>query len=96
MLSNTNEIHFEAAKKRIFNTNGHQLKDYFEHYYLSYEIGFVKPDDDIFEYVINDAQIFARETLFIDDSELNLDTARRWCFSTYLASQREDFTSLFK
>jgi putative hydrolase of the HAD superfamily len=96
MLSNTNIIHFETAKKANFEKNGHQLTDYFEKCYLSYEIGLTKPDDDIFEYVINDAQIFARETLFIDDSERNTEAARRWCFETYLAKDREDFSHLFK
>jgi putative hydrolase of the HAD superfamily len=96
LLSNTNPIHWEYAKKNIFERNGLKLKDYFDECFLSYEIGLTKPDSDIFEYVINEAQIFARETLFIDDSELNTDAARRWCFSVYTAKEREDFSHIFK
>ncbi len=95
LLSNTNPIHFGYAKERLFAQNGHTLKDYFDDCFLSYQIGILKPDDDIFEYVINEAQIFARETLFIDDSELNVETARRWCFSIYQAKERENFSYLF-
>jgi len=95
LLSNTNAIHFEYAKKQNFEKDGHSLQDYFDYCFLSYEIGLVKPDDDIFEYVINEEQIFARETLFIDDSEANIETARRWCFSVYQAKEHEDFSHLF-
>lgn len=96
LLSNTNSIHFEYAKKHIFEKNGHTLKDYFDSCFLSYEIGMIKPDDEIFEYVINEAQIFARETIFIDDSPLNIEGAQRWCFSVYQAKEREDFSHIFK
>ncbi len=96
LLSNTNSIHFNYAKKNIFEKDGHTLRDYFDDCFLSYEMGMVKPEDDLFEYVINEAQIFARETLFIDDSEINIEGARRWCFSIYQAKEREDFSHIFK
>jgi putative hydrolase of the HAD superfamily len=95
LLSNTNAIHFEYAKKHDFEKNGHLLLDYFDDCFLSYKIGLTKPDDELFEYVINEAQIFARETLFIDDSEINVEAARRWCFSIYKAEEKEDFSYLF-
>jgi len=96
LLSNTNSIHFEYSKKHVFEKDGRSLRDYFDHCFLSYEIGMIKPDDEIFEYVLNEAQIFARETIFIDDSVLNVDGARRWCFSVYQAKEREDFSHIFK
>ena len=95
LLSNTNSIHFEYAKKHIFEKNGNTLNDYFDDCFLSYEIGMIKPDDEIFEYVLNEVQIFARETIFIDDSELNVESALRWCFSVYQPKAREDFSYLF-
>ena len=96
LLSNTNKIHFDWIRRTQFEKDGHTIKDYFEHCFLSHEMGLAKPEDEIFEEVINEAQIFARETLYVDDSELNLNASLNWCFNTYCAAPGEDLRPLFQ
>ncbi len=96
LLSNTNEIHFDWIRRTQFEKNGHQLSDYFEHCFLSHELGMAKPEDDIYEEVINEAQIFAIETLFIDDSEKNLNASMKWNFNTHLYQSGEDLKPIIQ
>lgn len=94
MLSNTNEIHIQKILPRTFEKDGHVLSDYFEKTYFSFELRLVKPDKAIFEYVLNDTDIKAAETLFIDDAEANIETARQLEFQTCLAKPGDDFSFL--
>ncbi|MDR1698525.1 MAG: HAD family phosphatase [Prevotellaceae bacterium] len=95
LLSNTNIIHFEQARKSQFETGGRTMDNYFEKCYLSYEIGLTKPYPEVFEYLLADARILPHETLFIDDGEANIETARAMGFAVYLAKPEEDFKHLF-
>jgi HAD superfamily hydrolase (TIGR01549 family) len=47
----------------------------FDSKYISSEIGLVKPNKEIFEYVIKDLDIPASEIVFFDDSQKNIDVA---------------------
>ena|SRR6218665_916835 len=85
LLSNTNAIH-KAAFIQLFRqqTGRPLLDDCFTKAYYSQETGFRKPDAAIYEYVLKDAGIAARETLFIDDSYNNIATAQQLGFETHL------------
>ncbi|MCD8135743.1 MAG: HAD family phosphatase [Parabacteroides gordonii] len=96
LLSNTNEIHWLWAEKNSFAHNGHQAGDFFNKIYLSYELNMVKPNADIFEYVLQDAAIDPAETLFIDDAIPNCRTAEALGIRTYAPQPREDWSHLFK
>lgn len=67
----SNLIFFD--KKRI--DNQYDLSK-FDKVYLSYEIGIRKPDREIYEYVLNDLKIEAKNILFIDDNINNIITAK--------------------
>ena len=75
LLSNTNSIHWEHVCKNAFNYRGFRAKDYFEEIFLSYEMHLAKPDKAIFEKMLQEANLLAEETLFIDDSEANCKAA---------------------
>ena len=90
LLSNTNEIHWQWAYK------GHHAEDFFGKIYLSYELNMVKPNADIFEYVLKDAGINPEETLFLDDAVPNCRTAEALGIRTYTPQPREDWSHLFK
>ncbi|MET1259682.1 HAD-IA family hydrolase [Flagellimonas sp. DF-77] len=75
LLSNTNDIHIECVKERMGRAKFERFKNCFEFFYLSYEMGMRKPDAEIFEFVVQEQQLEVRETLFIDDSKDNTDTA---------------------
>jgi len=85
LLSNTNVIHWTLCTEKLFLLDGMGEKDYFERSFLSYEMHLAKPDHDIYEEVIRQADIRPDETLFIDDSQKNLDGAADIGIGTYLA-----------
>lgn len=95
LLSNTNQIHWLWSEQNIFSYKGHTAGDFFRKIYLSYELHLLKPNIDIFEYVINDAAINPRETLFIDDALVNCKTAESLGIRSYMPEPREDWSFLF-
>ncbi|HRD06451.1 MAG: HAD family phosphatase [Saprospiraceae bacterium] len=86
LLSNTNELHIEWVRRDL--KNKHQITDFdtrfFEKTYYSHLIGMRKPNVDIFEFIIADANIDPAETLFIDDNVHNIETAADLGFQTRL------------
>ena len=75
LLSNTNKTHWDYICQNAFNYHGFRVEDYFEETFLSFEMHLAKPDKAIFEKMLNDANLIAEETLFIDDSEANCRAA---------------------
>ncbi len=61
LLSNTNELHFEFARKNF------PVLDEFEEYILSYRLGCTKPDPRIFKEAIRRADCKPAEIVYIDD-----------------------------
>ncbi len=82
LLSNTNEIHFHQYNNDLINQFGFDLNSLFEKAYYSFELGMRKPDTEIFEYALNDSILDPFETLFIDDLDKNIETARRLGMNT--------------
>ena len=85
LLSNTNPIAMDRVRA-LFRTSGMEIEKYFHKMYLSYEMKMAKPDPEIFEAVLNDAQIKAEESLFIDDSVKNIQTASSLGIQTLFVS----------
>jgi riboflavin kinase/FMN adenylyltransferase len=90
LLSNTNPIHIQ--KLQNFENAGYPVKECFEKLYLSFEIGLIKPERAIFDYMVKDAGIKPEETLFIDDGPANCRTASELGMKTYQPQPFEDFT----
>ena len=95
LLSNTNDIHWKWSCENVFPYRGFQVEDYFEKIYLSFEMKMVKPDAEIFETVLADANIDPKETFFIDDSEANCMAAQVLGISTYTPQAKEDWSHIF-
>lgn len=78
LLSNTNHMHISWVHRYL--RRHHQITDfenrYFDRVYYSYKIHLRKPDQAIYDYVANDASLNLGTTLFIDDSEANVLSAR--------------------
>lgn len=66
-------------KKRI--DDQYKLNE-FDYVYLSFEIGFKKPDKQIYEYVLNDLKIDGNNILFIDDDTDNILIAKECGWNT--------------
>ena len=79
LLSNTNAIHIEWLHGHLQERAGMTIHDFnalFVKPYYSFEINLRKPDREIYEFVLADAGLRAEETLFIDDLEENILSAR--------------------
>ena len=95
LLSNTNEIHIDYAIASMGADRFNRFKNCFEVFYLSYEMGMRKPDAEIFEYVLEQNDLIPSETLFVDDTKENTDTAAQLGINVWnLQVGQEDFTSL--
>jgi HAD superfamily hydrolase (TIGR01509 family) len=70
MLSNTNELHFQHTIGML-----PALKR-FEKFFLSYQIRTLKPDREIYEYVLRHVDVPAGRIVFIDDLEKNVQAAK--------------------
>lgn len=95
LLSNTNELHWLWSCEHAFRYKTFRAEDFFEQIYLSFEMQVAKPNAEIFQRVLDDADILPEETLFIDDSEANCRTAEALGISTYTPEAGEDWSHLF-
>lgn len=95
LLSNTNDIHIEFVKQQMGMEKFNRFKNAFEIFYLSYEMGMRKPDAEIFEFVLTENKLNASETIFVDDTKENTDTASSLGIKTWnLQVGKEDITQL--
>ena len=85
ILSNTNDMHWKKWEaSSLLPLKGEVFKDgVFEKCFLSYELHLAKPQREIFEAVLQQADIKADETLFIDDSLKNCQAAEALGIHTY-------------
>lgn len=94
-LSNISDLLYPYIRDVLFRQDGLTERDYFVKAYLSYEMHALKPDREIFEMMIADSGMLPEQTLYIDDSPRNIDTARELGFNVYMPAPREDFTHIF-
>ena len=84
LLSNTNIIHLQYFKQLFTEQTGKPMLDaYFTKAWYSNEIGLRKPGAEIFEFVLEDENLKTEETLFIDDTWINIETAQKMGFKTH-------------
>lgn len=78
LLSNINDMHaawIDDYMHREHGINDFQFR-YFDAVYYSHLIRLRKPDPEIYEYVLADAELDPAETVFIDDLAPNVEAAR--------------------
>jgi putative hydrolase of the HAD superfamily len=85
LLSNTNNIHLNCFYQIYHQKErSKSFEQLFDKAFYSFEIGLRKPDVDCYEWVINDLQVDAGTTLFIDDSINNIHGAEKAGLRTLL------------
>lgn len=94
LLSNTNDLHIiEIARK---TPHFEDFKAGYEKFYLSHEIEMRKPNTEIFEFVLNENNLKAEETLFVDDTKENTDAAESLGIHTWhLIPGKDEVVELF-
>ncbi len=91
LLSNNNQIHYDWILNYL--KKQHQVNDmsaFFHKDYYSHLMGMRKPNADIFEFVLEQHQLKAQNTLFIDDSPQHIKTANALGIQTHLMLKTEN------
>lgn len=102
LLSNNNAMCMPFAREE-FERKGLPLECVFKKQFLSYEMHLLKPGDDIYRAAISEIQCLSgtpespvqpSEMLFIDDSPVNVEAARRNGMQAVLYPQGDDLKVL--
>ncbi|CAM3471758.1 HAD family hydrolase [Flavobacterium chungbukense] len=75
LLSNTDSIHINTFEEKSGVSFYEDFYKCFEKVYFSFDIGMRKPDPKIYQFVLNQNNLVAENTLFIDDKKENTDSA---------------------
>ncbi|MFY9152072.1 MAG: HAD family phosphatase [Prolixibacteraceae bacterium] len=75
LFSNTNAIHVEKYHANFRKQHGFEVSSLFEKDFYSNEIGFRKPSPESFQEIIRLSGIKPEESIFIDDSQLNVEAS---------------------
>ncbi len=94
LLSNTNHIHTLKFTQTFREATGKGIDTFFEKVYYSFEMGKRKPDADIFEQVLRENGLQPEETLMVDDSQPNIETARRLGMQTLHVERNQESIEL--
>ncbi len=85
ILSNTNAVHWPVLDG-FLEYRGERVTPWFKQVFLSFEMHLEKPEPEIFQSVLSTAGIEPRETLFIDDNRLNIESAASLGIRTLLST----------
>jgi FMN phosphatase YigB (HAD superfamily) len=78
LFSNTNRIHYEVFQKIFREQTGREnFDDYFVKAWYSHDLGARKPYPEAYTKLLEIEKLKADETLFIDDSEVNIIGAKK-------------------
>ena len=72
LLSNTNAVHWAYATSHYA-----ELLDKVRPHFVSFELGMRKPEPEIFRHVVAALDVELKDCLLIDDTEANVEAARR-------------------
>ncbi len=97
LLSNSNEIHYDLFVRDLQLRFGYrEFDELFHKAYFSFDLHLMKPNPEIYEFVINQHGLAPEETLFIDDKEENIKAARYLGLRTYKLEKPERIRDIFK
>jgi putative hydrolase of the HAD superfamily len=90
LFSNTNQIHHAAFHKIFYEKFGHaDFDNLFHKVYYSHKIGLRKPLPESSIFILNEQKIKPEETLFIDDTLINIEAAKKLGLQTiYLVAPK--------
>lgn len=98
LLSNTNELHLDWVYRDL--SLNHKINNFdscfFNKTYYSHNIHLKKPDEAVYRFVTQDANIIPGETCFIDDIKANIEGAKKMGWNTYLHHPQDNLIDIFK
>ena len=90
VLSNTDTMRFGFIKKKFPEIL------IFDEYVLSFEVGFMKPHPQIYKEALKKAEFPAKECVFIDDREENIEAATKLGINGILLGPQTDLEAILK
>jgi len=91
LLSNTNQFHRE-----VFEPQCQGMFQFMNECFYSYEMGMRKPELEIYITVLGEMGWDPEETLFIDDTPVNIEAAQTLGIQTFWMEKESDFDRLLK
>ena len=95
LLSNTNEIHIKAFRKKIGEQQWEAFSSLFDKMYLSHQIGFRKPGKKAFQIILEENKLKPNEVFFIDDSTQHIEAAKKLGINCHYLVKGVEICSLF-
>ena len=96
LMSNSNVIHYDLYVRDLQLRFGyHEFDELFNKSYFSFAEHLEKPDPRFFELILDHEDLQPEETLFIDDSKKNIETAQALGIHTYNIRRDELVRNLF-
>ncbi|RUA10919.1 MAG: HAD family phosphatase [Flavobacteriia bacterium] len=97
LFSNSNELHLNYFKKKAGDDFYSRFSNCFEKEYYSFQVNLRKPDPEAFQFILDENKLKPEETLFIDDTKENTDSAKKLGMRVWnLQAGKEDVTDLFQ
>lgn len=91
LFSNTNQIHFEAFNAILETDTGFSnLDSFFIKSYYSHQMKLRKPYPSSFSFILKEQKLIANETLFFDDTEVNIQGALKAGIQAILVNPTEN------
>ncbi len=94
LLSNTNPIMWDSKIAECFRAEGREREDYFDGMVTSFAARCLKPGREIFDYAVRTLDLDPAETLFLDDSQANVEAARALGFNAAVVPPGTEFTDI--
>lgn len=95
LLSNTNEIHIKAFRKKFTEKSWMKFISLFNKIYFSHKIGCRKPDKKAFEIILEENDLNPSNVLFVDDSLQHIEGAKNLGLQTHHLLNNEEIMDLF-
>ncbi len=96
LLSNTNNIHLQCFSKIVEDSfDVPSLDSFFHKSYYSHLMRMRKPDVEIYQHVLMDNLLAPGETLFFDDTKVNLEGAELAGIKTFHVLHPDQLFSIF-
>ncbi len=95
LLSNTNNIHLTEINRKLNQMGFPDFSPFFDRQYYSHLLHERKPDQRIYEIVLEESSIVPSETLFLDDNLENLEGAKKLGIQTFHVEHPDLILELF-
>jgi len=96
LLSNSNEIHYDLFVRDLQLRFGYgEFDELFDKAYFSFDLHLLKPNPEVFEFIIYQHDLDLATTLFIDDNINNIEAARKLGIKTYHLTKPQRIRDIF-